>query len=133
MRRKIVLREVSTPKRLPNRTPPLPQVARPIEVICSRSLVVIGAHGSARSGSRSVNTFREQYGLGKRTCGPSEKAEVGVRHKERLSRFDGSGYGCETKAVNRADNKTGDELRSRRPPVQPLLSGSGQFLCLLRE
>src|SRR5256885_13344889 len=116
MRRKVVLREVSIPKRSANRTPPLPQVARPIDVICSLSLVVIRAHGSASVLRRSVNTFREQSGLRQKHLRTAhEKAEAGVRHKVRLSRFDESGYGCETKAVNRADNRTEDGLRSPRP------------------
>src|SRR5450755_2583346 len=33
--------------------------------------------------------------------------------------FDGSGYGCETKVVNTADNRTEDELSSPRLPDQP--------------
>src|SRR5947199_6175891 len=106
MRRKVVLREVSIPKRLANRTPPLPQVARPIEVICSRSLVVMRAHGSARSGMRSVNTFCEQARFRQKNLRTAhEKAQAGVRHTERLSRCDGSGCGCERKARNRADNR----------------------------
>jgi len=45
--------------------------------------------------------------------------------------FDGSGYGCETKVVNTADNRTEDELRSPRLPDQPPRLGSGQFPFLL--
>jgi hypothetical protein len=56
----------------------------------------------------------------------------GVLHKERLSRFDGSGYGCETKAVNRADNRTEDGLRSPRPRVPSPLFGPGRFPFLLK-
>src|SRR5947209_15283510 len=104
MRRKVVLREVSIPKRSANRTPPLPHVARPIEVICSLSLVVMRAHGSASRLRRSVNTLREQSGLRQKNVRTAhEKAGVGVRHKERLSRFDDSDYGCQTMAVNRVD------------------------------
>src|SRR2546427_1143637 len=132
MRRKVVLREVSIPKRSANRTPPLPQVARPMEVICSLSLVVIRAQGSARLGRRSVNTdAANSPGCGKRISEPSEQAEAGVRHKEHLLRCDGSGYGCETKAVSRADTRTENGLRSPRPPDRSPLCESGQFPFLL--
>src|SRR6266516_1557409 len=121
IRRKVVLREVSMPKRSANRTPPLPQVARPIDVMCSLSLVVMRAHGSASRLRRSVNTdAANTRGCGKRICAPKAEAEAGARHMQRLSSFDGSGYGCETKAVNRADNRTEDGLRSRRPPAPSL-------------
>src|SRR5436309_5802682 len=97
IRRKVVLREVSMPKRSANRTPPLPQVARPIDVMCSLSLVVMRAHGSASRLRRSVNTFCEQSGLRQKNLRTAhEKVEAGVRHKERLLRFDGSDYECET-------------------------------------
>ena len=120
MRRKVVLREVCTPKRAAKRTPPLPQVARPIEVMCSLSLVVIRAHGSVSFLRRSVKTdAANSRDCGKRIYAPSEKAEAGVRHTQRLSKFDGSSYGCETKAVNRADNWTEDGLRSLRLPDRP--------------
>src|SRR5205807_1234683 len=88
MRRKVVLREVFIPKRSPNRTPPLPQVARPMDVICSLSLFVIRAHGSASILRRSVNTFCEQSEFRQKNLRTAhEKAEAGVRHKEHLSRF----------------------------------------------
>jgi hypothetical protein len=132
MRRKVVLREVCTPKRAAKRTPPLPQVARPIEVMCSLSLVVIRAHGSVSCLRRSVKTdAANSRDCGKRIYAPSEKAEAGVRHTQRLSKFDGSSYGCETKAVNRADNRIEDELRSLRLPDQPPRCGSGRFPFLL--
>ena len=132
-RRKVVLREVSIPKRSANRTPPLPQVARPRDVICSLSLIVIRAHGSASVLRRSVNTFREQSGLWQKNLRTAhEKAEADVLRKERLSRFDGSDYGCQTKAVNRVDNRTEDRLRSLKPRVPSPLFGSGQFPFLLR-
>src|SRR5437763_14593124 len=51
---KIVWREVSIPKRAANRTPPLPQVAKPMEVICSPCRTVILAHGSTKAGRRGV-------------------------------------------------------------------------------
>jgi hypothetical protein len=45
-------------------------------VICSRSLLVIRAHGSAKSARRSVNTFREQYGLAYgKDCFPEQPYE----------------------------------------------------------
>src|SRR5947209_476735 len=132
IRRKVVLREVAIPKRSPNRTPPLPQVARPMEVICSLSLLVMRAHGSASSGRRSVNTFCEQSGFRQKNLRTAhEKAEAGVRHTEHLSRCDGSGYGWETKAVNKVDNRTEEGSRSLRPRVPSPLFEFGQFPFLL--
>jgi hypothetical protein len=59
----MVGREMCIPSRSASLAPPLPQVANPIEVICWQQRIVILAHGSAKMGSRSVKTFREQYGL----------------------------------------------------------------------
>ncbi len=63
MRRKIVWRVVCIPKRAANRVPPLPQVASPMEVICSQCRIVVRAHGSTNNGRRSLNTLRSQSGL----------------------------------------------------------------------
>ena len=131
MRRKVVLREVSIPNRSPNRTPPLPQVARPIDVICSLSLVVIRAQGSAKSGMRSAKTdAASNTDYDKGTCALSAKAQAGVQHREHPLRCDGSNYGYETKAVNKGDNRTKMWLRSPRPPDPSALFGSGLFPCL---
>ena len=45
------------PKRAAKRVPPLPQVASPMQVICSQCRIVIRAHGSTKSGSRSRRDF----------------------------------------------------------------------------
>src|SRR5258707_10560375 len=57
MRRKIVWRVVCIPKRAAKRVPPLPQVASPMEVICSQCRIVIRAHGSTKAGKRSYNSL----------------------------------------------------------------------------
>ena len=53
MRRRSVWREVCIPKRAAKRVPPLPQVASPMQVICSLCRIVIRAQGETSSGSRS--------------------------------------------------------------------------------
>ena len=63
MQRRIVWRVVCIPNRAANRVPPLPQVASPMEVICSPCRIVILAHGSTKAGKRSAKTLRGQYAL----------------------------------------------------------------------
>src|SRR5262249_18542429 len=110
--RKIVWREVCIPKRAAKRVPPLPQVARPMEVSCWQYRIVIFAQGRTRSGRRSVKILRSTSAdCGRRICARREQAGHGDHHKGHLALFGGTDYEWRTMGESTGGSKMWDASR----------------------